>query len=1393
MAYSINGKVYTEHPLMDEIVYNTKLIINGIIIKDEQSANEKETEKSLELSNYFLAVKNNNVLFEYFPFTKDMLVGYGFSESDAKGYVNNNEQLITDLKSEAETEISADSTYSGLDKTSVTYLDAVAALFVKKKTAILDYCKTWYINHYYEYNDYYRMLNGKPEFFDQDTLKSSDFEDYTLIKKSVSELKNYISDVELSALGANLNNADSFISISPYWIYLDMSKYGSQITELSETDNYSKPLHYMSNDQINNLDALGILDDIKSTYTGSHYKYLNFLGSKSIDIYTARTTKDFGILYMPSTNLNVKDRFTELYEINREIYYRKLYQIAYSYSSDYYDEIIIIMILCETVADMIVDVPEWYIKRDIFDLRSVQYFLEANGIKFFKDIPIKYQIRIVKNMNTLIRYKSTTKNINDILDIFAVDGVYIYKYYLYKKLSQVNANSSTATKNIIATTWKMEDEAPYDFFDEEDEATIYIEDDTTTKYNFLDIADEPELIGDIEEHLFDFIDENASDVNSSTTTDTTNDNNASTEVVTDAYGNSYELEFIKVPIDDTYDHYIKNDDYKVDYDTLTLSDEYWDGDNTHNYIKNKILARDFTIEGTKYLSLNYEISAREYANQMYYFLGLIFNTSINSDDVRIALPSISSASDFSLLNVFVLLYCLSALYDGKSDTITLPSTGSAKTAIPDFTAYDEYDGGRPWDGTGTVDPGSDEPSSDKVWTMENEYDYGDEETDTFEDEATILLNSPEEYDDYNDFGYNYTPGANDEVHLYEFGDYDTLALSRLQAAKQQIRLEKQLALAKKNNPENNIEDVQDSEDIKLSADNASTETTNTYYWSNYPKTVYIENLNGGRPCVGKSKYYCNYNLNFLKRDDIISFVHNAQNVGLCEKNERGVLDSDEQYSDVQKLNDRRDIDGGVVQFTKLNHQSFYDWLKWDNSNLFINTTNFIYGFNLNADLTTIAANIGIKHSQFGFTKGYTLADLGVDTFTTTKTISSIEDLVKIYNTNIACYKNLTELMTDPESEDEMVVYEYVFNSLFIRKYDYNLYKSSNGVDYYTKFGDMLKERSAILYKYYNDLASIADKDYRKELVRDALNNISSELSYYLQGDDLKYALAFIPTISLNAITKYISLMIEFFKSWKTYFLDPVVLYVIDDKVENDAIKADKMSETKITYSYEDEISNYRDRVLIKPIYNPCELDSAGVDKVTIIYYDKVPYQTEGGTYRTEDEGEYNKTKEIDGGSVADSTDRTEDFDGGWNSCMFNNHYFAIDTKIDEAQIISQNVRLSEEVGNALISDSITEDGLYLNKSKLLANSYTGQINQLANYKAIFEDDIRQLGQIKNSSTAITETIKTDIDLHISKAWAAHEDLKNGTTLQYIQEYSANAAESLRKWYADNDPFAWQNM
>ncbi len=67
MAYSIGGKMYTDHALMDEVSYATKIILDGIILKNEKLANEYETEESMIESDILLAIDNGSIRLSFLP------------------------------------------------------------------------------------------------------------------------------------------------------------------------------------------------------------------------------------------------------------------------------------------------------------------------------------------------------------------------------------------------------------------------------------------------------------------------------------------------------------------------------------------------------------------------------------------------------------------------------------------------------------------------------------------------------------------------------------------------------------------------------------------------------------------------------------------------------------------------------------------------------------------------------------------------------------------------------------------------------------------------------------------------------------------------------------------------------------------------------------------------------------------------------------------------------------------------------------------------------------------------------------------------------------------------------------------------------------------------------
>lgn len=330
-------------PLLDELIFSLKKIVNTCVLKNQEQANKYETLTSQRNSDLYISCVLGRTTYDMFTYNQRELeeVGIPYYLIDA---------CLRDKK-------------------------AIPEIFRKvlndnkvKKT----------IDEYEELNNYYRMLNGKPDLGQKGIKISQDM--------VPSEIEG-----------------------------IDVSLY----------------LHEMPDSQIDILYTFGVMDEvIKNNPTK---KYLNYMGSKRISIYTARTSVDCQLLYMTSDiPREVSARFKEKIEINRVYTMKTIYSEAFKIGSDYYDHFIRSFILIQTMVDMITELPDMIIKREIFDIRMIQLILESNGIEFFQEIPYRYQLAMVRNINRLIKYKSTTKNIVDICSLFGFENIKVFKYYLLK-------------------------------------------------------------------------------------------------------------------------------------------------------------------------------------------------------------------------------------------------------------------------------------------------------------------------------------------------------------------------------------------------------------------------------------------------------------------------------------------------------------------------------------------------------------------------------------------------------------------------------------------------------------------------------------------------------------------------------------------------------------------------------------------------------------------------------------------------------------------------------------------------------------------------------------------------------------------------------------------------
>lgn len=377
------NKVLTENPLLDEIIWNAKTLARGAVLKDQEAADNAETLETIQAGDLLIAIVEHGAKFDNFVYTEELLKKLpNISEEQIKQWAYDN-RLIPE----------------------------------EAKPILTDIASKEFLANYIEYNEYYRRLHGDPRY------------DPTKVWQGIWIDVNTISDTNK---------------------YPDIS---ATYKDTEGTD--YQLLHALPLGKIELMYVIGAIQNIinnKSLIVENNLRstdllYLKYIGSRSIDYYSARKAQRFSLLYCPTCDAaEVEQRFKDLIEANRMVVLYTIYSEAYRFRSDYYDRFMMIMIVIQTVIDMMVELPEYLIRMDVFDDRTCQYIFESNGVEYFPEIPIKYQVAMVKNLNKLIKFKSTDTCIVDICSIFGCDSIEIFKYYILKD-RKVISNTDTSYWN----------------------------------------------------------------------------------------------------------------------------------------------------------------------------------------------------------------------------------------------------------------------------------------------------------------------------------------------------------------------------------------------------------------------------------------------------------------------------------------------------------------------------------------------------------------------------------------------------------------------------------------------------------------------------------------------------------------------------------------------------------------------------------------------------------------------------------------------------------------------------------------------------------------------------------------------------------------------------------
>lgn len=338
-------KIMSDNPFMDIIVTQIKTLSFSCVVKDEYAALDAETVESLKESETYMSCCEGHIelgIFKQIPHS--FLVQVGVPDNLILKYEQSGDQIYIPDK----------------------YHDDLVHLMIP-----------WYIEHYEEKNEYYRMITGLPPVGDPG-IPVRDY-DY-LIPEYITYTGNFFHEI------------------------------GYQVCR--------------------SLDKLGVLDVVRSEYP--EYKYLNYL-TQGIDLYDARKKMDMQILYhTDQMNADLTKEFEQRYAESRKYVLNTQYSLAFEIESPFYHSFMMVYTMLITLIDMIVNIQRHIVTKDILDRRCIQYIFSMYGIPYYRTIPYKYQERMCKNIHNIVKNKSCDKGFIELTKLFGFEDLQIFKWFIIK-------------------------------------------------------------------------------------------------------------------------------------------------------------------------------------------------------------------------------------------------------------------------------------------------------------------------------------------------------------------------------------------------------------------------------------------------------------------------------------------------------------------------------------------------------------------------------------------------------------------------------------------------------------------------------------------------------------------------------------------------------------------------------------------------------------------------------------------------------------------------------------------------------------------------------------------------------------------------------------------------
>jgi hypothetical protein len=222
-------------------------------------------------------------------------------------------------------------------------------------------------------------------------------------------------------------------------------------------------------------------------------------------------------------------------------------------------------------------------------------------------------------------------------------------------------------------------------------------------------------------------------------------------------------------------------------------------------------------------------------------------------------------------------------------------------------------------------------------------------------------------------------------------------------------------------------------------------------------------------------------------------------------------------------------------------------------------------------------------------------------------IPSYDRLQELYRTNEAIYKWLITQMIECSDIYVYRIYEHLYESLMLSKYNKEVFKLSEN-KYAKTYTEFLHARDPVLYDRLIYFKSLNEDTMHKQVADDIIE-VTYAVDDCVDTYSYGYLYSYFPAVSANYIQQYITKLINWFKSWKVHMLGINTTYRFNDPFENTV----KILEGQ---QYRERVDNIQHNVHVHDTVKIYPLDSWDIsgNKYPEKYEDFFPYNLPYGEH-----------------------------------------------------------------------------------------------------------------------------------------------------------------------------------